>query len=244
MSQWTALLQGSYYLVWWLSCSSSCSRPFTDASRRCGYSWEDANKSCNNLCWDKDNQCSNGMKCYKDLTSSCGAGQGPISGGPVSGGPASSGPVSGGPGPVSGGSFTDASRRCGYSWEDANKSCNNLCWDKDSQCYNGMKCYKDLGNTCAVGQGPVSGGSVSGGPTSGGPVYGGPGQVSGGGSGPAPQPQSGSCNFGDWMCGSDNITLYQCGYVQGNVLSWRQHSQCQNGTRCVVGQPAGFVGCN
>ncbi|KAJ3296454.1 hypothetical protein HDU79_006685 [Rhizoclosmatium sp. JEL0117] len=54
---------------------------------------------------------------------------------------------------------------------------------------------------------------------------------------------SDSCYNGSFSCGSDGRTLYQCGYVQGNVLSWRFHSQCQHGTYCVDNGRNGFVGC-
>ncbi|ORY43705.1 hypothetical protein BCR33DRAFT_850916 [Rhizoclosmatium globosum] len=58
---------------------------------------------------------------------------------------------------------------------------------------------------------------------------------------------SSSCVYGAWACGQDGVTLFQCSYVQGNVLSWRQHSQCQQGLICSNKSGAGgngFVGCD
>ncbi|ORY43727.1 hypothetical protein BCR33DRAFT_766418 [Rhizoclosmatium globosum] len=58
---------------------------------------------------------------------------------------------------------------------------------------------------------------------------------------------SSSCVYGAWACGQDGVTLFQCSYVQGNVLSWRQHSQCQQGLICINKSGDGgngFVGCD
>ncbi|ORY46530.1 hypothetical protein BCR33DRAFT_130509 [Rhizoclosmatium globosum] len=185
-----------------------------------------------NLLFRQGQSMPTGQQCYKDMINAC-----PV---PVPNTPAPAPGPGQGPNPNQGpnqvnqgpGGWTDTSRRCGYSWDDANRSCGTVCWDRDNQCPNGMKCYKDLVNTCGVaGNSGFGSGPISGGQSGSGPVY-------GGGQGAVVQ---NTCNFGNWMCGSDGITLYQCGYVQGNVLSWRQHSQCQQGTRCVTGS---FVGCN
>ncbi|ORY48686.1 hypothetical protein BCR33DRAFT_848045 [Rhizoclosmatium globosum] len=62
---------------------------------------------------------------------------------------------------------------------------------------------------------------------------------------PTPQakPPSPCTAFGLFSCAKDTRTLYQCGYTEGNVLSWRLHSQCGTGTVCVDNGPNGFVGC-
>ncbi|ORY39962.1 hypothetical protein BCR33DRAFT_719768, partial [Rhizoclosmatium globosum] len=122
-----------------------------------------------------------------------------------------------------------------------------LAWRQHSQCQQGLVCINKTGFVgCDYPNGASSSsqtnqqqqqqntGGVSG---TGGQSQ--PNQAAQQGS----QSSSTSCNFGDFSCGQDGITLFQCSYVQGNVLSWRQHSQCQQGSRCVVGQPAGFVGC-
>ncbi|KAJ3077067.1 hypothetical protein HDU99_001255 [Rhizoclosmatium hyalinum] len=60
---------------------------------------------------------------------------------------------------------------------------------------------------------------------------------------PQAKPPSPCTAFGLFSCAKDTRTLYQCGYTEGNVLSWRLHSQCGTGTVCVDNGPNGFVGC-
>ncbi|KAJ3082374.1 hypothetical protein HDU99_002895 [Rhizoclosmatium hyalinum] len=54
--------------------------------------------------------------------------------------------------------------------------------------------------------------------------------------------QNSPCNLnGDFACGTDNQSLFQCGYVAGNTLAWRPHSTCGPNTIC--SNNGQFVGC-
>ncbi|KAJ3281457.1 hypothetical protein HDU79_010739 [Rhizoclosmatium sp. JEL0117] len=54
---------------------------------------------------------------------------------------------------------------------------------------------------------------------------------------------SSSCSNGAFSCGYGGHSLFQCGFVEGNMLDWRFHSKCPHGTRCEDDGPNGFVGC-
>ncbi|KAJ3289752.1 hypothetical protein HDU79_003800, partial [Rhizoclosmatium sp. JEL0117] len=42
----------------------------------------------------------------------------------------------------------------------------------------------------------------------------------------------GTCPNGVFTCGNNGHSLFQCGYVEGNMLDFRFHSDCPQGTLC------------
>ncbi|ORY43726.1 hypothetical protein BCR33DRAFT_766417 [Rhizoclosmatium globosum] len=139
---------------------------------------------------------------------------------------------------------------------------NILSWIQHSQCQQGLVCVNNSGAGGFVGcdypkgasqntnnNGQWNNGGSTGGNTGGNTGGQGSGSTGGntggntGGQGSGSTGGSACWNFGERACGLDGITMFQCSYVQGNVLSWRQVSQCGQGTRCVVNGPNGFAGC-